>query len=181
MLGAAGMACAVGQLNTWYLRPNADVTANWSTFGSGTGLWGRIDEETADDDTTYIYVDIDDNSIWSAECEFHLGDVVSAIDIDELVRISIRLKKKDYIGSIDQVEFAFQLMEGSTQRDAWTELVEFDDAYLTRTRNLSAGVKAAISNWDDLRIRAKARAIGEPPATKSTYARITQVWMRHRG
>ena len=57
-IGVQVSSPSVSQSYETHLRPigDYDSSGNWGNFGDGTGFYGKVDEEIADEDNSYIYL-----------------------------------------------------------------------------------------------------------------------------
>jgi hypothetical protein len=136
-----------------FLRPNSDRTSGaWTGVGTGSGLYGRIDETSPDDATSYIKsktIVAVCASTDSDLCAVELTGPSPAPNGVEVTVVRVRHRRVT-TGSIGTNNLRIRLMESTTQRDSWT--VYPSTSWATENRTLSQAVKDAIGNWSNVHL-----------------------------
>lgn len=146
---------------TQQLRPDADISqSNW-TFVGAAAYWAAVDDDPDDSDADTTYVTTSTAS--SSHVEVGLQDPAGApvIDADHQLRVRAR-----YTGS--QCFAKFELRQGAVVIAFIT--VRLFSSYTTSTYTLSAAEVAAITDYNDLRVRVVPTSV---PAASSI--RVTAV------
>jgi len=125
-------------------RPIADITTgSWAASGGGA-LWPMLDEVTQDD-ADYVYLASPTaGDYFEVKLPPLIGPGATHVFSMGLEAVGL------------DTDFDFDLMEGATVRDSWTESVTVAASPVTRTYTISAPVLATITDRTNVRIRVAA-------------------------
>jgi hypothetical protein len=156
-IGAAA-AALIGQWQTHFLRPNEDVAySTWNYSGAGVDAhYKAVDEVTADDATTYTRVSVGVKDSASNPLTLGFENPDNAVVTGQPVLVKVRHMVNTTVEDDNEVRWDFRLLEGGVERDSWFANQEDDGNWVTTQRTLSAAVRAAINDWDDVRVEVKA-------------------------
>lgn len=129
------------------LRPTSDIAADGWLPSSGSDLFDMLDEPNVNFGD-FIYSP--DNPT-TQKFEVTLAELWPAGTSGHGVQMGLEAAGQD-------TDFDFDLVEGATVRDSWTESVTLAQGQVVRDHPFSAGVIAAITNGANLRVRGVARA-----------------------
>lgn len=127
------------------LVPDSDNSlGGWTDDGGGTtNIYTAIDEATPSD-TDYVQ---SAQSPSTDTLKVGLSNPTVGVDTNELVKIAARYQKS--VAS-ETINLVIKLIEGaSTVRATWT-INDISDAWVEASYTLSAGEKAAVTDWDNL-------------------------------
>lgn len=137
---------------TQFARPESDVeVGDWIT----APLWSKLDEASPDDLDFIVASD-------PGFCEIAL----SAIDAPSGGNVVLRVRHRLQAGS-DAAPLAVTLVQGATAIATRSIDVDSED-WVTSSIVLSAGERAAITDWSDLRVRLS-RASSSTPSGAVLY------------
>lgn len=146
--GTATAADEQGSFLAQFAFPASDIAANGWLPSSGGSLYPMLDEATADF-ADYIY---SPNNPTTQAFEVKLGSLSDPVSsTDHSIEISLVAQGAD-------TNFDFNLVQGTTVLDSWTENVTVTQGQVTRIRNFSGAVADSITDYTDLRLRGVARA-----------------------
>lgn len=169
---------------TIVLRPSADISFHHGATDGYSYGYSMLSEVVADDDSTYIYMDINRTSGNSIESVFLLdGDLPQGkINVTD-VRLYSRAKMS---GNQENASytcyFAVGTDQGGSSSDASTSSDELSEYYVTHTSTSNAlvsQINSLLENGDFPQVSVKVGTYGsKSSALKSDgYARVTQIYM----
>ena len=146
--GTATAADAPAAALVIFIYPVADIATNGWLPSTGSDLYAMLDETTVAF-TDYIY---SPSNPTTQQFEVKLGSLSDpGVTTGHGVDIALRAMNFD-------TAFDFNLVQGTTVLDSWTETVTVAAGDVIRTHNFSGAVISAITDRSDLRIRGVARA-----------------------
>ena len=131
-----------------YARPTSDIATNSWTASTGGSLYPMLDETSVDHAD---FIRSPDNPT-TQQFEVKLSSLTDP-GISTGHEISIGLEARFF-----DTNFDFDLVQGTTVLDSWTEAVAAADGTVIRTRSFSGAVADSITDYSDLRVRGVARA-----------------------
>jgi hypothetical protein len=157
------------------LRPNAaGTTTQLENSGTGGANWDRVDEVTADESTTYVYGESDDNRETDT---YNVADQSLAGTITN-VRIYIRALEnydRDDVYAWTAIRIGTGSIQYGTQIDLTTSWTNYNTNYATKTGNLGSGAWT----WADINNLQIGVGLQSHESSGPTwrYAECTQVWV----
>ena len=148
-----------------FARPSADVSAGLYTT---TPLWEKLDDVTADDDTTEILSA--NNPVESDGTGFEVR--LSALsDPQTSSGHTLRFRAQKQTGG-RTLDVSCRLYQGTTAISPVRTLTNLGTTYTTHTYTLAAGEADAISDYSDLRMRCWSSVSGGGSATSAAFTWI---------
>jgi hypothetical protein len=156
------------------LRPDAVGTTTQLTRNGGSANWDQVNEETADDSTTYVYGTGDDSSqtdTYNVPDQSLTGTITN-------VRIYIRAFEnydRDDVYAWTAIRIGTGSIEYGTEIGTTTSWTNYYTAYATKTGNLGSG-SWTWADIDDLQIGVGLQSHYSSGSSTWRYAECTQVW-----
>jgi len=148
-----------------FARPDADVSAGPYTT---TPLWEKLDDATADDDSTEILSANNPAESDGTGFEVHL----SALSDPQTSSGHILRFRAQKQGGGRTLDVSCRLYQGSTAIGPTRTLANLGTPYTTDTYTLAAGEADAISDYSALRMRCWSSVSGGGPATTAAFTWI---------
>lgn len=144
----AGSLAIVSTYNGQIVFPASDIAFGGWLPSAGNDLFAMVNE-TPVNDATYIYSPPNPTT---QQFEVKLSTILDpASSAGHIGRLRLRANG-------DDTNFDFDVVQGATVLDSWTELVLLSAGWVTRSRTFSGAVADAITDGSDLRLRGVARA-----------------------
>jgi len=114
---------------TEIIRPVGDASPNEHSLSTGTDAYALVDEETANDDTDYIYNDAD--ATWKTD-KFTMGDLTGTYSKIKRIEIVVRAKKvgnagvylSDFVELGVDIDGIYYPFGSATPQDSYMEVRE---------------------------------------------------------
>jgi hypothetical protein len=135
-----------------YMRPIADIAANgWLPSVVAAPLYSMLNE-VVEDDTNYIYSPENPTTQqFEVQLGFDAGGSDPGVDTNHSVDIAMIATNQD-------TTFDFDLVQGTTIIESWSEAVTVAAGVVLREHAFSPANIANITDYTDLRVRGVARA-----------------------
>lgn len=144
-----GKAPTIAVTNLQTAAPIADIASNGWQPSSGGDLYAMLNEAQIANASNYIF---SPNNPTTQQFEVKLSPLNDpASSANHAVNIGMQAEGLD-------TTFDFDLVQGTTILDSWSEAVTVAQGHVVRSRTFSGTVADNISDYNDLRIRGVARA-----------------------